>query len=245
MIVEVCANSIESALNAQNAGADRIELCMELGVGGVTPSYGLIKQVLKVLNIPVHVLIRPRSGDFTYSNREFQIMQDDIMQCLDLGVSGIVSGVLTHQFTIDLKRTALLVDLTKPGHFTFHRAFDWISEPKKAIRELQNIGVNTILTSGQKVTALAGMDDLKSWNTYASHCSIMPGSGINLENIQIFKENGFDAIHLSGSKWRKTLSSKPPITMNNAKFLSDDSIAVSDLDLLKEVVDIVKNDLNS
>ncbi len=107
MIVEVCANSFESAINAEKAGADRIELCMELGVGGiVTPSYGLIKKVVSELSIPVHVLIRPRSGDFTYSKEEFQIMQDDILVCLDLGVSGIVSGLLNKGFIIGFRENS-------------------------------------------------------------------------------------------------------------------------------------------
>lgn len=106
-------------------GADRIELCQELAIGGITPSYGLLKQVLDTLDIPVFVLIRPRSGNFTYSDAEFDIMKQNIQLCKDLGASGIVSGVLNIDNTIDIERTQELVELSKPLPFTFHRAFDW------------------------------------------------------------------------------------------------------------------------
>ncbi|MGB5172931.1 MAG: copper homeostasis protein CutC [Eudoraea sp.] len=236
MIVEVCANSFESAINAEKAGADRIELCMELGVGGVTPSYGLIKQVVSELSIPVHVLVRPRSGDFTYSKEEFQIMQDDILVCLDLGVSGIVSGVLNRDLSLDLERTALLVDKTSSKHFTFHRAFDWIKEPLTAIPELEKIGVDAILSSGQEISAYLAMDKLKTWQETSGGCIIMPGGGINNSNAFAFKKNGFKAIHLSGVKFKKTLDSNPRISMNSAKYLADDSVAVSDYQTLKDVI---------
>src|SRR5690606_10189706 len=109
MIVEVCANSLESAINAQKAGADRIELCVELGVGGLTPSYGLLKRIKEYVSIPINVLIRPRSGDFTYSDLEFNIMRTDIELCKNLGFNGIVSGVLLRDLTLDVKRTKELV----------------------------------------------------------------------------------------------------------------------------------------
>src|SRR5690606_17195590 len=109
MLVEVCANSLDSAWNAQRAGADRIELCSELGVGGITPSFGLIKMVKQQLDIPVHVLIRPRSGHFMYSDMEFEVMKADILACRELGVNGIVSGVLLKDFSVDEERTQELV----------------------------------------------------------------------------------------------------------------------------------------
>ena len=125
MKLEICANSYQSASNAEKAGAHRIELCAELAVGGITPSYGLLKKVMHDLTIPVHVLIRPRSGDFTYSDAEFQIMKENILICKELGVTGIVSGVLKLDNTIDIERTKELVAVAKPMNFTFHRAFDW------------------------------------------------------------------------------------------------------------------------
>ncbi len=129
MLLEICANSYQSAINAEKAGANRIELCAELAVGGITPSYGLLKKVMNDLTIPVHVLVRPRSGDFTYSDAEFQILKEDILICKELGVLGIVSGVLNLDNTIDLERTKELVETAKPMNFTFHRAFDWVLNP--------------------------------------------------------------------------------------------------------------------
>ena len=132
MIIEVCTNSYESALNAQKAGADRIELCSELAVGGITPSHGLIQKVIEDLSININVLIRPRSGDFTFSTTEFEVIKKDIQWCKELGCNGIVSGVLNADNTVDIKRTKELVDLAKPLSFSFHRAFDWVKDPLTA-----------------------------------------------------------------------------------------------------------------
>ncbi len=149
MKLEICASNYQSANNAQNAGAHRIELCSELAVGGITPSYGLIKQVIENLSIPVFVLIRPRSGDFTYSDADFEIMKQDIQMCKKLGCKGIVSGVLNSDNTIDIERTKTLIELSKPLPFTFHRAFDWTPNPFEALKSLINLNVNRILTSSR------------------------------------------------------------------------------------------------
>ena len=153
MILEICANSYQSAVNANIAGAHRIELCSEISVGGTTPSYGLLKKVMADIDIPVHVLIRPRSGNFTYSDKEFDIMKENIRLCKDLGCAGIVSGVLHEDNTIDIKRTSELIELSKPMSFTFHRAFDVVSKPKEALLQLIALGVHRLLTSGQEEKA--------------------------------------------------------------------------------------------
>ncbi len=150
MKLEICTNSYQSAKNAQDAGAHRIELCQELAVGGITPSYGLLKEVIGNLKIPVFVLIRPRGGNFVYSNAEFDIMKIDIQLCKDLGCHGIVSGVLNSDKTIDLKRTKELIELSQPLPFTFHRAFDVIVNSKEALEQLIDLGVERVLTSGQE-----------------------------------------------------------------------------------------------
>jgi len=147
MLVEVCANSLQSALNAEKAGADRIELCSELAVGGITPSYGLMKAVADKISIPVRVLIRPRSGDFMYSNEEYEIMKRNIKLCSDIGFEGVVSGVLRNDFSLDKARTQELKHTAGNLKFTFHRAFDWISNPEESLVILEDIGVDTILTS--------------------------------------------------------------------------------------------------
>ncbi|MBO0322920.1 copper homeostasis protein CutC [Muricauda sp. CAU 1633] len=239
MLVEVCANSLESALNAQRAGADRIELCSELGVGGITPSAGLIKLVKQRLDIPVHVLIRPRSGHFHYSIAEFEVMKADIEACKNLGVDGIVSGMLHNDFTIDVEGTRELVELSKPMHFTFHRAFDWVAEPTRAINKLGNLGVDTILTSGGHPSAEKGIETLKEWQKQAS-ISIMAGGGINLSNARDFKVAGLGAIHLSGVTFGNPVDVSGKISMNSAKHLVENQVGITNTLLIQSVVQAVK-----
>lgn len=240
MLVEVCANSLESALNAQKAGADRIELCSELAVGGITPSFGLLKRVKEQLSIPVHVLIRPRSGDFTFSSEEFNIMQQNIKLCVDLGFDGIVSGVLNDDFSIDIQRTEELKNLSGDLMFTFHRAFDWVSEPFSALVQLEALGVDYILTSGQQDSAVKGIELLNDLHKKSSNCVIMPGGGVNAQNVKQFKNRDFDVVHLSGVKFEQTLNSKPEVSMNSDSFLKDDGVYVSNRERIENVLKEVK-----
>ncbi|ARV09482.1 copper homeostasis protein CutC [Winogradskyella sp. PC-19] len=201
MLLEVCANSYQSAKNAQDAGVHRIELCQELSVGGITPSYGLLKQVVENLDIQVFVLIRPRSGNFVYSDAEFEIMKKDIQLCKDLGCEGIVSGVLNLDKTIDIKRTKELVELSKPLAFTFHRAFDEVINPEEALEQLINLGVERVLTSGQKSSAEEGLGLIKELHEIANdRIIILSGGGISPKNTLKFKAAGLKEIHASVSK---------------------------------------------
>lgn len=240
MIVEVCANSFQSAINAENSGADRIELCAELAVGGITPSFGLIKKTIENLKIPVHVLIRPRSGDFTYSDDEFEIMKENIKLCRELGASGIVSGVLFADGALDKTRTGELIDTAGDLNFTFHRAFDWVTEPAKTLLELEELGVNWVLTSGGKNTAEVALPKLIAWKKMTSKIVIMPGGGIRENNAPLFKENDFEAIHLSGVRFSKTLLKTPKISMNNASHLKDDELAITEPEIISAVIRSVK-----
>ncbi len=240
MLVEVCANSLESALNAEKAGADRIELCSELAVGGITPSYGLLQKVKENVSIPVHVLIRPRSGDFTFSDDEFEIVEKDIALCRDLGFEGIVSGVLYEDLRLDINRTSKLKEAAGPMKFTFHRAFDWIVEPFKALEELEDMGVDYILSSGQQKSALEGLAFLETLHQKTTSCKIMPGSGIRPDNIVQFADIGFGAVHLSAVKFTRTLREIPKVSMNSPSFLKDGEIGISDLETIRKVVDSVK-----
>ncbi len=244
MIVEVCANSLESALNAQKSGADRIELCSELGVGGITPSYGVLKMARQHIAIPVHVLIRPRSGDFTYSDIEFEIMKRNIELCVELGFDGIVSGVLFADGTLDVERTKELLRISAALKFTFHRAFDWVKNPLETLRQLEGIGVDTILTSGQQKSAFEGLDLLSELHHRTSKITIMPGSGISPDNVHHFISGGFRAVHLSGSKFEKRIDTTPKVSMNSPSFLKDDAIAITDGSIIGRVVDSVKTNSN-
>ena len=168
MIYEICASSFESAKNAEISGATRIELCSELGVGGVTPSYGLIKKVMDELSIGNCVLIRPRSGNFTYTNEEFDVMLCDINLCRELGCQGVVTGVLHRDNTIDEERTARLKEAAGTMEFIYHRAFDCAPDPIAAIKTLKRLGVERILTSGGKKSAIEGLELLKDLNRIAA-----------------------------------------------------------------------------
>ncbi len=192
MIIEVCAESYEYALKAENAGADRIELCKDLHLDGLTPNYETAKRTIDTLDIPVFILIRPREGDFIYSDEEFELMKQDIVKFKEMGCKGIVSGILNSDKSIDIKRTKELVELSRPLEFTFHRAFDIIINPLKEIEKLIEIGVDRVLTSGQKNKAIEGLDlllELK--NISKNRIIIMPGGGIKKNNINLvlfFKE---------------------------------------------------------
>lgn len=240
MLVEVCCNSLESALNAQEAGADRIELCSELGVGGITPSYGLIRLVKEQLKIPIHVLIRPRGGHFTYSNYELDVMKVDIEFCKEMGVAGIVTGVLTNDFYVHLDQMAELIALLKPLHFTFHRAFDWVVNPQEALKELEELAVDTILTSGQQLKAEDGLSLLKTYQTQVKKITLMAGGGINIDNAKHFFEAGLGAIHLSGSIFGQEVDVSHKIPMNSEKHLQETKVAVTDSEIIRQVVKAVK-----
>ncbi|MCH4553987.1 copper homeostasis protein CutC [Aestuariibaculum lutulentum] len=242
MIVEVCANSFESALNAEKAGAHRIELCSELAVGGITPSFGLIKKVMESLSIPVFVLIRPRSGNFTFNDDEMDIMKHDIALCKELGCAGIVSGVLNHDNTIDTEKTKELIELSKPLEFTFHRAFDWVSNPKEALEQLKALGVNRILTSGQESSAEKGLALLqKLKDKTEGELNILPGGGIKPENAGKFRSAGFSEIHVSASTI-ETVIETPKVSMNSAKFFDETIKSYSDIKTIKQILAVTGSD---
>lgn len=234
MILEICANSFESALAAQNSGAHRIELCAELFVGGVTPSYGLIEKVLSELNIPVFVLIRPRSGNFTYSESELEVMLNDIQQCKKMGVAGIVCGTLTSENEIDIKATQQLIKASEGLDVTFHRAFDWCREPKESLNILQELGVKRILTSGQQPSAIEGLSLLKELKALSKSIEIMPGGGIHIDNVIAFKESGFKSIHCSASQKINTLKETPKVPMQST--LDEGIISYSSEEKIRKIL---------
>ena len=194
MIIEVCAESYEYAVKAEKAGADRIELCKDLHLDGLTPDYESAKRTIDTLDIPVFILIRPRGGDFIYSHEEFELMKSDIIKFKEMGCKGIVSGVLNNDNSIDIKKTKELVELSRPLEFTFHRAFDKVNNPLYEIENLIGLGIDRVLTSGQKEKAIDGLVLLKQLNSISNNrIKIMPGSGINKSNIVNFVN--FEEIH--------------------------------------------------
>ena len=182
--LEICCYSVESAINAEKYGADRIELCDNYSEGGTTPSYAAIQYSLKELEIPVNVLVRPRGGDFLYSMVEYEIIKNDILHIKGLNPNGIVIGFLKTNGEIDIERTQEIVDLAKPMEVTFHRAFDMCKDPLLALEQLIKIGVTRILTSGAENTAPKGIDLLSELVKKADNkIIIMPGSGVNEINL--------------------------------------------------------------
>ncbi len=182
--LEICCYSVESAINAERSGADRIELCDNYLEGGTTPSYATIQYSVEKLNIPVNVIVRPRGGDFLYSDIEYEIIKQDVLAAKKLNANGIVIGFLTSSGEIDIEKTKEIVELAKPLEITFHRAFDMCKDPLKAIDQLKKIGITRILTSGAKNTVIEGINLLaKLVKKAGNEIIIMPGSGVNETNL--------------------------------------------------------------
>jgi len=240
MIVEICANSFESAKAAEEGGAHRIELCAELSVGGLTPSHGLIEKVMAELNIPIHVLIRPRSGDFTYSENEIDVMLKDISFCKQMGCSGIVSGALTLNNDIDFQKTQQLLMASQGMEFTFHRAFDWCRNPLQSIDSLIQLGVTRLLSSGQHSKAIDGIELLKKLkNISDKKIDIMPGGGINIDNVMKFKKAGFQMVHFSATKKKQLLDSQPEVSMHSVSLFEEGIIATSNKETIQNIIAIL------
>jgi len=186
-ILEVCANSLASALAAQTGGAYRVELCDNLYEGGTTPSPGCIKLAREKLNIKLNVLIRPRGGDFLYNDDEMEIIRRDIQYCKQNGVDGVVIGFLTPDGDIDVERTSEIIKAAHPMSVTFHRAFDMCKDPYKALDELIELKIDRILTSGQRNSAPQGVERISELVEIAGDkVIIMPGAGLKPENIKNF-----------------------------------------------------------
>jgi copper homeostasis protein len=187
--LEIATADFETTRSAVEGGADRIELCAALTEGGTTPSYGTIKKCREAFEILLFPIIRPRGGDFFYSEEELVIMEQDVKLCRDLGCDGIVIGLLNRDGTIDLKRTAALIELAYPLEVSFHRAFDRCQDPFEAMEQLIRLGCQRILTSGQQPTAPQGAALIRQLVEAAGErISIMPGSGVRKENIKELAE---------------------------------------------------------
>lgn len=188
-VLEIATSDINTTRNAIEGGADRIELCANLAEGGTTPSYGTIQQCRESFPVPLFPIIRPRGGDFLYSDEEFQVMLKDLRFCKELHCDGVVTGLLNADGSIDIKRTAVLINAAYPMSVTFHRAFDRCANPFEALEQLIELGCERILTSGQKPTAPEGVNLITELNRMGGHrILIMPGSGVRKDNIKMLAE---------------------------------------------------------
>lgn len=183
-VLEICVGSLTSALAAQKGGADRIELCDNLYEGGTTPSYGMIKTCKTLLGIPVFPIIRPRGGDFVYSDEEFEVMKQDVSACRGLGCEGLVFGILRPDGSVDMDRCLELVKLSGAMQLTFHRAFDRCSNRTQGLEDIIELGFHRVLTSGGQDYAENAVPELTMLVKQAENrIIIMPGSGITEENL--------------------------------------------------------------
>jgi copper homeostasis protein len=200
--MEVCANSLASAIEAELGGASRVELCDNLPEGGTTPSYAQIKLAKERLKIKVYPIIRPRGGDFLYSDVEFDLMKADIEMCKHLQCDGVVFGILLANGQVDIERCAQLVKLASPMPITFHRAFDSSNDLNAALEDIIGLGCERILTSGGAPSALLGIEKIKELIKIAgSRIIIMPGAGINVNNVSdIIARSGAKEFHASAKQ---------------------------------------------
>lgn len=204
--LEIIGFNIESCLAAQEAGADRIELCGSPGEGGTTPLYGLVQSAREKLEIDLYVMIRPRGGDFLYTDNEFEMMMKEVEFCKRSGCDGIVTGALTQGGLVDKEKCKILIDLAFPMEVTFHRAFDRVADPFASLEDLITLGFERILTSGLKPKAEQNTNLLLQLiQKSAGRIIIMPGSGVNSENIiSIAEKTGAKEFHSSASLLKKS-----------------------------------------
>jgi len=216
IILEVAVFSIEAALNAIKAGADRIEFCENPSEGGTTPSYGSLKTLISLTDKPVFPIIRPRGGDFLYTQAEYEVMKADLLMVKELGYPGAVIGLLNEDGSIDIKRTSELVQLAAPMQITFHRAFDRCNDPFKGLADIINCGCKRILTSGQVPNVGDALPLMKQLvEKAANRIIILPGSGVRSNNCkQIIDDTGAIEIHSSARKIISSLMNYKAPTMN-------------------------------
>lgn len=238
--MEVCANSVTSALAAQMGGAIRVELCDNLPEGGTTPSYSQIALAKKSLSIKVYPIIRPRGGDFLYSDLEFSIMKEDIKVCKSLNCDGVVIGILKADGSIDKERCAELIATAKPMPVTFHRAFDMSNDLEQSLEDIIELGCERILTSGGESSAYNGIEILAKLNKKANgRIIIMPGAGISADNIQeIIKITGAIEFHASAKHAMKSEMQFRNPKLNMGSITDEFSYDLTDTETVKKLIEL-------
>jgi copper homeostasis protein len=236
-VLEIATSDFETTKSAVKGGADRIELCANLNEGGTTPCYGTIYQCRERFDVLLYPIIRPRGGDFLYTDDEYEIMLHDVKLCKQLGCDGIVIGLLNKDGAIDKKRTAALIEIAYPMGVTFHRAFDRCRNPLEAMEHLIEIGCERILTSGQQPTVNEGMELITELTKIADHrIIIMPGSGVRLGNIKLLAEKtGCKEFHSSlRSRTKTKMEFIHPAFENSAETYMNNFIDAFEVNALKK-----------
>lgn len=198
VLIEVCVDSVNSALAAERGGARRVELCSDLFEGGLTPSLGLLELVRSRISIALNLLIRPRPGDFCYSDDEFDVMRRDVEFAKKAGADGVVFGILDVAGAVDISRNRELVELARPLSVTFHRAFDMSADLQRSLEDVCHAGADRLLTSGGEVDCVQGMKTIsKLVKSAQGRIAIMPGGGISADNVtRVLEQTGVHEIHV-------------------------------------------------
>ncbi len=244
-LLEICIDSVASAISAEQGGAARVELCQNLFEGGTTPSIGTVYQTLQRVGIKVNAIIRPRGGDFLYSSDEFEIMKRDIVTLKEAGINGVVIGMLNADGSIDTERTQQLIELARPLEVTFHRAFDVSLDPFRSLENLIDLGVDRLLTSGQEPSVLEGVELIAELVRRAGDdIIIMPGAGITAKNLtRIIQETGAKEYHVTGSS---PIASKMEFRnercfMGKALYPPEFSMKVADPEKIRHYIDLLND----
>jgi len=244
ILLEACVDSVEAALAAEAGGAGRVELCADLLEGGITPSGGTIQEACARLSIPVNVIIRPRGGDFCYSDVEYAVMQRNIQLAKAAGANGAVIGILHPDGTVDSERTGVLVELARPMSVTFHRAFDVTRDPYEALETLIELGIDRVLTSGQEPSVLEGLDLIVDLVRAAGdQIIVMPGAGFTERNIgKIVAASGVREVHVyaPASGASRMVYRNPRVFMGGELRPPEYSVSVTDAGRIRAFLDAVK-----
>ena len=239
ILLEICCGSIDDAIQAEKGGADRVELCSALFLGGLTPSIGTIQEAKRRLKIPVMVMVRPRGGGFCYSEAEMATMERDVEAAIDSGADGVVFGVLESDGRIDVRRAKRIRQLIGKRQAVFHRAFDVTPAPFRALEQLVDLGITRILTSGQRDTVREGVELIAELVERAGkRIEILPGGGIRVFDVrEIVERTGCRQVHMTA--WRTARDSsteaRPEVTFGGALRPAEDSYEVADAKLVKKI----------
>ena len=243
MKCELCAYSVESCIAAARLGLDRVELCASPAEGGVTPSYAAIERVAAVKGIDLSVMIRPRGGDFLYSDEEFQTMLADIAVARKAGATGVVFGILTPDGKVDVNRTRALVEAANGLETTFHRAIDMTGDYDAALDAIIDAGCSRVLTSGGYDKATDGIEAIaRAVSRAAGRIEIMAGSGVGSANAVALAATGVDALHFSAKKMiaGKMLYRNPRISMGGSAEVDEYALRVVDEEEVVKILNLVK-----
>jgi copper homeostasis protein len=244
ILLEICCGSIDDAIEAEKGGADRVELCSALFLGGLTPSLGTVIEVTSRLKIPVIAMVRPRGGGFCYTDMEMAAMERDTVLALEHGADGIVFGILKENGTVDMERTRRVRRLIGDRQAVFHRAFDVAPDPFKAVDQLVDLGITRILTSGQQDSVPEGFQLIKKLIDYAGdRIEIMPGGGIKPHGVdQVVAATGCRQIHLTAFKTQcdSSTHSRSFVTFGGALYPPEDRFQMTDQELVRNIIQRLK-----